>query len=224
VLIIDDAGWSYFENFYCENVCVVRGVYHNRRYSPYKNIAIALNYAYNKYPTSDWYNYIESDVFYLNDYFKKDLTNKENYADLGFCYQSHTNKQGDAWLVEKILDKKTDACYMLGAVHFYSNYCIKNLMDFDFFSKVLEETKDYKGTYFPNFSHCAIEEIIYPTAAHFCGPVGNLSNDKNCYSVRFSPEISKNDINQLTSIVHPSKKLHNRRVLQWMQSKKPVML
>ena len=236
IVVIDAAGWYLFSNFKCpENTELVKGVYHNCYRSPYKNIAIGLNYAYAKYPKADWYNYIESDVMYLNDLFKEDLRAKSDHTDLGFIQR--TGKQGDQWLVEKIFQKKLPVYFMLGAIHFYSHSCISQLVGIDFFSKVLEETKQYSGAAFPNFSHYAVEEVIYPTASAVFGRIGNLGNYDNTickssygnicerYAVRFTPEISEKEVTAFTSIAHPLKNMQRRiNILNKMQNNKEEFL
>ncbi|MCK9458457.1 MAG: hypothetical protein M0R80_02290 [Proteobacteria bacterium] len=215
VVVVDQRNWDAFKNFPFQNIDLIKGAFNA---PPYKNIAIGMNYAYAKYPNADWYNYIEYDVLYLNDFFKEDLIKRSNCANLGFCH-CIAGCQTDGDLPRKILNKpELQAEYMLGAVNFYSNNCVQQLMSFDFFNEVLNQTNN--GYNFPNFGHVTVEEIIYPTAAGAFGPVDNLTDYANplkisgygstCerYAVRYIPNIELDDVTPLTSIIHPSKNLN----------------
>jgi hypothetical protein len=186
VLVIDHAGWHEFENFSYEGVKKICGFRHHARFSPYKNVALGMNYLYNLYPSVDWYNYIEYDVLYLNDNFKIDLEKKSHFSMLGFVHQKPKSSQkNDHWLAKKILHNQNIKGHkMLGAVAFYSHYCMERLMSFNFFEELLKKSRPWRSR-MPNFYHVAVEEILFPSAARMT--VENQYQGINL--VQFTPDM-----------------------------------
>lgn len=213
LLVVDQVGWDHFKDFDHPNVYVICGHPHAARRSPYKNTAVAIQSMYNLWPNVDWYNCIEYDVLYLNSDFKIDLDERHGYSAVGFDFRDKGGSE-DHWLVKDILGDEPDlkCCKMLGAVTFYSNHCVKSLIQEDYYNEIIQRTTNFHGDSFPDFHDYAVEEVIFPTAATLFGKVGNLSlHDArssyytNRYTVRFCPEVKPNEITSQTSIVHPVK-------------------
>lgn len=220
ILIVDKISWDLFDDFEHPDTIVVCGQKHGVSRGPYKNMSIGFKEAYKRWPNVQWYNYIEFDVLYLNSRFKEDLERgrQKGASLLGFNH-NHQNTNNH-WLAVKILkddphlvkllgeDFPINCNKMLGAVQFYSNHVIKNLMEVNFFDKVLELTKNYKPGFFPDFNEIAVEELLFPSAAGVFGPVLNLSRCDgrgSRYTVRWSPPIAPHELTPETSIIHPLK-------------------
>ena len=208
VVVVDGLGWEAFKDFSYKNAIIVEGFEHGVNRSQYKNCALGLIKAYNKWPDAEWYCYIEFDVAFLNDGFKQDLKTMYHIKDLSLVATDVMNhdQDNDHWMVSDILQRPTKGFKTLGAVMCFTQMCLNKWNESNFLYLLLEKTKLYKGDFFPNFHAYAVEEVIFPTAAAAFGKILDISRFNPAgYTVRFQPEVEFHELNRFTSLAHPSK-------------------
>lgn len=217
VIVVDQLGWEHFKDFEYPDTHVVCGLPHGKPKSPYKNFCVGFNEVYKKWPNVDWFCYTEYDMVVVSDQFREDLEfgTQNGISCMGRRYYKIGNRRKDHWMAMQILGNRDLPIYkMLGALMFFSRPCVEGLMKFNFFSEVLERSKDYQGTKFPGFCGFAVEEILFPSAAAAFGPIHDLGSDlAGKYLVRpgWQP-VGLEEIRPHTTFAHPIKKMDERRL------------
>ena len=194
------------------------GFIHNEDHSPYKNVAFGLMHLYNQWPNSDWYCYMEPDVLFCSNEFKKDLekAEKEKAWMVGTNLREEDRKFP---YLERILKiDLQESWYFLGCCMFFHKHFMKKLAKINFFEKFLCWTNEFNCPYFPDYDGYDISEHLYPTLAHHFGgklyclsswadTFGTFVGNFKKYPIRWQPEMFT-FFNE-ASIVHPVKELLN---------------
>lgn len=224
LLVIDDAGYA---NFDVQSLPVLslQGFYHGYHRSPYRNIALGLHNAYQRWPNSDWYFYLEYDALIGSPTFVKDLAEaeKKNIWIMGNDYrrnQQNLRHPVKLPLIEAMLKEEFDEIYyLLGACLFYNKKFMKKLNEENFLEKLLHYTNDFQQGFFPGFEGPAawdlIEHLMPTLAKHWGGEIGQFAkwSDKTYewfgnyrrYPIRWQPELSLVEEYLQASIMHPLK-------------------
>jgi hypothetical protein len=240
LIVVDKIGWHEIKN---KDICgakKIEGFYHNFHKSPYRNYALGLKTLYETWPDSDWYCYVEYDVLFVSDYFKKDL----RHGDV-WCVGCDVRKfKFELPLLEKILNLGPikNSYYFLGCCHFHHRDFISKLYKMKFFENFLEATSNFMAGYFPDYTRWAFEEELWPTlAVHLGGNLLELAcwkggehkeyntkfdshmklkgdeeiklwrGDYETYTIRNDPEIRLDELSPRASIIHPIKSIEKIR-------------
>lgn len=222
VLLVDGAGWHHFYPKYSDNVCMLKGLYHNYPRSPYRNIVLGLMSAAKQWPDHDWYTYIEYDALVGSSSFKKDLelAAKSGVWLLGNDYREKQTVKFP--LIELMLKTKfEEVVYLLGAVLFYHKNFIKKLMADNFLDRFLFYTNEFKNGFFPGYvgpaAYDLIEHLMPTLAKHWGGKVCQLAKwsqkfgtwvggNYRRYPIRWQPDLFFVEHEYLQSaIMHPLK-------------------
>jgi hypothetical protein len=176
LVVVDEVGWSKFQNAKISKAKVVKGFLHAHNRSPYRNYALGLKTLYETWPDCDWYLYSECDCLFTSNKFQADLAKaaSKNAWCVGFDLRQY--KFGFP-LLEKILAQGpiNQSYYLLGCCQFHHHVFVDKLYKLGFFERFLEETKSFEKGYFPDYTRWAFEEELWPTlAAHLGGKVYEL--------------------------------------------------
>lgn len=237
LLLVDEIGWPLFKDLKIGNSIIEEGFLHAYNKSPYRNYALGLKKAYNYFPDSDWFIYVEYDTLFTSGSFKIDLERLERH-NVWMAGVDLRRYEAVPFLGELIGSKIDNSYYFLGCCHFLHRNFVSKIINF--IDLLLEETKDFKKGYFPGYNRWAFEEELWATLAyHFGGSLAELScwqgsekgdwqelnsprlmfgnkselwrGDFEKYPIRNTPEITTIDINSRTSIIHPIKNYNEIR-------------
>lgn len=180
--------------------------------APFRNVALSLMYAYDLYPNSDWFCYMEWDGVFASSAFKETLKSAEEQN----VWMMGTNGRidcADLSLIEAAIGEQFKSVYyMLGAVLFFHSNYMKKLKEIDFFNKFLQLCNGFSNE-IPKYHGYDISEHMYPTMArHFGGNLGVFSTyeegtwhgDYKSFPVRWKPDIEEIDL-KCANFVHPLK-------------------
>jgi len=214
MLLVDQAGWSQFQDRNICNVDKIEGFYHNYYKGCYRNYALGLKTLFETYPNADWYWWLEYDALVISDAFKADLE-KANKQGIWMMACDLRKYKFAFPLLEEILGcgKIQTSRYLLGCCQFHHHNFLAKLTELDFFNKLIDATEEYREGIFPDYPRHAFEEELWPTLAlHLGGRLKGLSCWINprwvgspLYKVRYQPEIRPYEILPSTSIIHPVK-------------------
>jgi hypothetical protein len=219
LMLVDDKAWEVWGENVELPVHKMRGLYHNFRRAPYRNLTCGLKTIVDFWEGYDWYCYCEYDVLFTSDGFKKDLEDaqSQNVWCLGNDYREANYKFP---FLENIIQAKLGRSqYLLGCCVFYSGAFLRKLKEVDFFNKFLLYTNGFTDGFFPGYEEQGgydFGEHLYPTlAAHYGGGVKQLAGwnavfeqwqgNFQKYPMRWKPELNWNDNFHNASIMHPVK-------------------
>lgn len=221
LVVVDGAfweGWGQSIKIDAHKTC---GLIHANPRGPYKNVAYGLMNAYQLWPNSDWYCYMEPDTFFCNDKFKEDLIKAEKEGAWMVGTNLRTGEFKFPYL-EKIFDfKLAESKYFLGCCLFFHKQFMKKLEEINFFEKFLFKTNEFICPYFPDYDSQGgydLSEHLYATLAHHFGGklycISSWSDDFNNwfsgnfkkYPIRWQPEIADHFYSEV-SIAHPVKEM-----------------
>jgi hypothetical protein len=217
LVIVDGVSWNKVKNTKFQ-VYKLEGFYHACQRAPYRNITLGLKEAFNLWPNSHWYCYMEYDCLVASDAFKAYLeaADRQKIWCLG---NDHRVSNIQFPLLEKIIKNPiVESHYLLGACVFHHHDFLESLMEVDFFSRFLSYTNDFSQGFFPEYEEYDFGEHLFPTLAHqFGGDVRELAkwaqDIKSGYwkhfPIRFRPEFNKITDVKDASIIHPVKNYDN---------------
>ena len=225
LLLIDDAGYDKFD-IPALPVFSLRGFYHGFPRSPYRNICLGLLNAFQKWPDSDWYCYIEYDALVGSPTFRKDLeqAERDNVWLIGNDFrrkQEDLKKPIRLVLIETMLKTKFDEIfYLLGAVLFYHKKFVRRLVHSNFLEQFLYMTNCFQQGFFPGYVGPAawdlIEHLMPTLAKHWGGEVQQFAkwsdksfswvgNNYRRYPIRWQPDLTHIEEAIQATIMHPLK-------------------
>jgi hypothetical protein len=197
----------------------IEGFRHGANRAPYRNVALGLMTAAEKWPDVDWYCYCEHDVLFGSERFKHNLSMaaEKNIWMLGS--DGHVDDVQMPLVESLIGEKLTNGYYLIGCCQFFSRAFIDTLKKINFFERFLTMTNGFSRGYLPGYSGYDISEHMYPTLArHFGGNIGVFATwyqdewhgPYQYYPVRWKPELDPDKENfPEASILHPLKKFDN---------------
>jgi hypothetical protein len=231
LVVVDGAS----KDWYKEDIPAhkLSGFWHNCPKSPYRNITLGLMEAYKKWPNSDWYCYMEYDVLFTSDNFKRHLLSVDEDVWCIGNDSRHIQDKYDLSPIEKISNMKFNCNkYLLGCCIFYKGTFIKRLQEINFFEKFLYYTNDFSNGFFPNYKGYDLAEHLYPTLAHHMGgKVAHFANwnqkkeewegNYKQYPMRWKPELEISENFEEANIMHPLKSV-DHPIRQYHKKKREV--
>jgi len=238
LLVIDDVGYDKLDISKL-SVDSIKGFRHGCKRSPYRNFALGLLRAYNKWPDSDWFLFTDYDALVGSSAFRDDLTKAQDDNVWMIGNDLRRNQSVKLELVEQILKTKfNEMLYLFGACLFYNKVFVKKLMEENFLENLLSRTNNFQYGFFPGYSAWDVTEHMMPTLAnHWGGDVQQFANWKDNwtgfyqvgnyrrYPIRWKPELSKelkteeylqaSIMHPIKTYDHPIRKFHrNKRLRQ----------
>lgn len=215
LLLLDGAFYNHYDSVDL-SVPKLCGFVHNVPKSPYRNVALGLNFLYDTYPNANWYLYTEYDVLFTSDRFKRNLRIADERGVWMIGNDGHMDER-EIPMLESMLGAKINSYYyLLGCCQFFSKSFMVKLKEIDFFDRFLSLTNGFDGGTFPGYSGYDISETMYPSLCRFFG--GNIgvfaSYDENqkwhgsyqMFPMRWRPELDFDTENfPEMSIAHPLK-------------------
>lgn len=220
VTVVDGHFWDDWGVNLPQEINPIKGFVHNFNRAPYKNYTLGLQEIYSRYPDSDWYCYIESDVLFTNDNFKNIIIKNNDAWMLGNDKRIYGTTVRFPYLDSIMGFEIKETAYFLGCCVFFNKKFIEKLVEIDFFNKFLDATKNFKPGYFPDCDSQNVYDIgenLYPTLAHhYGGKLVQLANWNQKFNhwcgdyfrifpMRWKPDITWEDNFPEASIMHPIK-------------------
>jgi hypothetical protein len=231
LVLVDGHDWNDWGAHLPSYMNTKQGYVHHFNKAPYRNYTFGLQELYNKYPTSDWYCYCESDVLFASESFKFYLKQNPDVWMFGNDLR-YSKKIKFPYLNKIIKEDIKETSYFLGCCLFFNRVFIEKLIELDFFNKFLDATKHMAKGWFPDCDDQGVYDIgenLYPTLAlHYGGKLKQFAVWNQTFNhwagehfkefpMRWKPEITWDDNFSEASILHPVK---NNSDLRWFHKAK----
>lgn len=216
LLLIEGATWEKWGKTFKSDSCRMKGLVHNCPRSPYRNVALGISKAWEKWHDDmEWLCYCEPDVLFASDRF---ITNLEMASSRNVWMLGNDGHVDDKKmpLVEAMLGTEfVSTYYLLGCCQFFHREFLLKLEEIDFFNRFLFLTNGFAAGYFPGYSGHDISEHLYPTLCrHFGGAIGVFATwdgvrwhgAHQYFPLRWRPELDTQTENFTdASVLHPLK-------------------
>lgn len=209
LIVVDGASWESLKNLPGNKV---KGFHHGSSKSPFRNVALGIKTAYERYKKVDWFCYMEQDVLVTSNKFKEYLT-----PDIWILGNNGHPDNLPVPAIDAIIGKESAkySYYLLGCCQFMNKNFIQKLVEeYDFFNRFLG------GSY--GFTGYDMSEYLYPTLVRCFGEkVGILASwsekhrvfrGSHYFPMRYRPEIEEDSPE--ASLVHPVKSMKSRSKFQ----------
>jgi len=213
IFLIDGCNWDCWEGV---DVAAhkLKGFRHGCPKSPYRNMALALDFACG-FGDFDWICYTEYDVLFTSPRIVSQLMKASEMGVWMIGNDGHVDDKEMPLIESLIGEKLTSHYYLLGCCQFFHRDFMRKLNEIDFFDRFLNMTNEFSEGYMPAYSGYDVSEHMYPSLCRqFGGNIGVLASYSfgewhgayKHYPLRWRPELDPEteDFDE-ASVMHPLK-------------------
>lgn len=216
ILVVVDGASKEFRNVSLP-VTQLEGFHHGCGKAPYRNVALGLSVAYEKFAGYDWYCYLEYDCLITSDRFKRNLQMADSMDVWMLGSDGHIDDKEMPYINPLVGSRFKSIYYLLGCCQFFGKKYMDKLNEIRFFDRFLTLTNGFSEGFVPGYHGYDVSEHMYPTIArHFGGNIGVFGTWENpkkkwhgsydIFPIRWQPELDPETENfPNASIMHPVK-------------------